>query len=175
MFSFTEKDLDAVALLNPATANNNSFDMDAAIARAHKVRSEHMYVMVSALFSGVANLYKSYNAKQIAMTQLNAMSNYELSDLGVSRSGIRQAVMGDAAVRTPISARLKKAVVAIYASFEKWQNRRVGYALLMAMDTRQLSDIGLSRSEVLAAINSNQGLANDNHVAANNNGGRRVS
>ncbi|MEH6475551.1 MAG: DUF1127 domain-containing protein [Sneathiella sp.] len=175
MFSFTEKDLDAVALLKPVTANNNKINIDAAIAAAHKARSEHMYSMIDALFTGVAKLYTSYTAKQTAIAQLNAMSNSELSDLGVSRSNIKNAVMGEVAFKTPVSTRVKKLFSGLQTSFEGWQRRRVGYALLMAMDTRQLNDIGLTRSGILAAMNSEGGLANDNQFAANNNGGRKVS
>jgi len=175
MFSFTEKDLDAVALLNPATANNNAVDVQSAIVKAHQVRSEYLHDLIGSTFTGLVARYNDYSAKQKAMVQLGAMSNLELSDLGVTRSNIRHAVMGDTPTQTPLVTYFSKAIVSVVTGLEGWRRRRSGYAQLMAMDARQLSDIGLTRGDIASAMTYGRGLANDNLVAVNGNGGRKVS
>ena len=175
MFSFTERDLDAVALLRPITANNNKIDVDAAIANAHQLRSAYFTGAFAALFGAVATRYNAYRANQNAIAALQGMSNRELSDMGVTRSNIQHAVMGDAVVRTPVSKRLVKLVVSGFTTFQKWRSQKNGYQQLMAMDTRQLSDIGLTRGDIAAAVSGKGLLANDNYTAANDETGRKVS
>jgi uncharacterized protein YjiS (DUF1127 family) len=193
MFSFNEKDLNAVAMLRPNVANNNTIDIDSAIANAHRLRSEYFRGMVGSAFSGLIAKYVRYRSNQRAIAQLNAMSNYELSDLGVSRSNIEHAVMGeDAMVRAHrlrsiyvgslIRSAVSKVVTVVSAtigsvasSYKETRLRKNGYQQLMAMDARQLSDIGLTRSQVSAAVSGRGSMANDNHAISNNNGGRKVS
>lgn len=176
MIGLNEKDIDAIALLKPATANNNKIDVQAYIDRAHYERSAYLTAAISNAFGAMkAKLAKSRaNAKAIA--QLQNMTGRELSDLGITRSEIRVAVMGDAAVKKPLSTKLAALVAPLVKSYEDWRSRREGYAQLMAMDARQLSDIGLTRGDIEAAVAGKGTLANDNVVAAaNNNDGRQAS
>ncbi len=175
MFSFTEKDLDGIAFLQPKTANNNKFDVDAAVARAHQLRSEFFTSSIKSLVSKMSAKRKERAAARRAIAQLSAMSDYELSDLGVARSNIAYAVMGEDAARTPLRGVIKSKLAALASSFKKWQHQRAGYDQLMAMDARQLSDIGLTRGDISAAVAGRGRMANDNYTAANDDGGRKVS
>jgi len=175
MFSFTEKDLDAVALITPQTANNNTINVEAAVANAHQLRSVYVRSLVGNAMSNLKNRINNYRKTQRALAQLNAMSSRELADIGITRGGIEQAVMGDTALKTGFADSVKKATVSFVKSYEGWRLRRAGYAQLMAMDARQLSDIGLNRGDVAEAMAGHITLANDNAAVANNNGGRKVS
>lgn len=175
MFSFTEKDLDAVALLRPITANNNKIDIEGAIANAHQLRSAYFTAAFKSVFGAVADRYKTYRANQNAIATLNGMSNRELADMGVTRSNIHHAVLGEVAVRTSLTKKLFKLVVSGFEGFRHWRSQKNGYEQLMAMDARQLSDIGLTRGDIAAAVSGKGLLANDNYTAANDETGRKVS
>jgi len=175
MFSFTAKDLDGIAFLQPQTANNNKFDVDAAVARAHQLRSEFFTSAIKSLVNKMSTSLKNRAEARRAVAQLSAMSDYELSDLGVSRSNIKYAVMGEVAAKTPLRGVIRNKLVAAVSAYKKWQHQRSGYQQLMSMDARQLSDIGLTRGDIHAAVAGKGVLANDNYTAANNDGGRQVS
>jgi hypothetical protein len=60
------------------------------------------------------------------------------------------------------------------SKFIEAQKARAAYVHLMAMDARQLADIGLTRGDVAAAINGNkERLANDNMTQPGNNNDHR--
>ncbi len=104
------------------------------------------------------------------------MTDRELKDLGITRGEIRQAVRGNAPAAPTLAQKLVKAFAPLFSRYNEWRNRREGYAQLMAMDARQLSDIGLTRGDIAAAVTGTATMANDNAVlAANNNDGRQVS
>lgn len=184
MISFTKADLEAIALINPVTtANSNKINVEALIAKAHQERSEYIVGMfaagfghIKAAFGKVAALYRAKRQNQLAIEQLQTMSNRELADLGVARSEIKHAVLGEDAAHVPLVKKVSQSFAALLKRYHNQQNFRSGYAQLMAMDSRQLSDIGLTRGDIAAAVAGNALQANDNVVApANNNGGRRVS
>lgn len=175
MISFNEKDLDAVAMIAPATANTNVVDVQTMIAKAHTVRSEYVHELVGDLVSSIKTGLKQASAKRKAKEQLYAMSNRELADIGITRGDIEFAVNGGVAPKTMLHKRIEAAFVAPFKALENWRSRREGYAQLMAMDARQLSDIGLTRSDVAKAIAGQMSLANDNVATANSNEGRQAS
>ena len=175
MFSFTEKDLDGIAFLQPKTANSNQFDVDAAVARAHELRSEFFTNSIKSLVSKMSAKRKERAATRRAIAQLHSMSNRELADLGVSRSNIAYAVMGEAAAHTPLRGVIRNKLAALASGYKQWQQKRTGFDQLMSMDARQLSDIGLTRGDISAAVSGKGVLANDNYTAANDDGGRQVS
>lgn len=176
MIGLNDKDIDAIAMLKPATANNNKIDVQAYIDRAHYERSAYLTAAISKAVGTVKAKIAKSRANAKAMAQLQNMTSRELSDLGIARSEIRIAVMGDAAFRKPFFTQLATLVAPLVKSYEDWRSRREGYAQLMAMDARQLSDIGLTRGDIEAAVAGKGTLANDNAVpAANNNDGRQAS
>lgn len=173
--SYNKKDIEALAMLRPVESNNNHINVDRHVYEAHVLRSEYISGQFAGLFSSIANKYKTYMRNQNAKQSLYAMTDRELHDLGISRSEIEMAVEGktaeDAKQQGSFLTRLFKSVAAKIAAAQK---ARAGYAQLMAMDARQLADIGLTRGDIEAAVND--GLpkkANDNLSAANNNSGQR--
>ncbi|WP_025898455.1 DUF1127 domain-containing protein [Sneathiella glossodoripedis] len=178
MISFTEKDLDDLAMFAPAVskagtpkliANNNGINMDRIIADAHRARSEQAHRMVADIVSSLKARIAEYRKTQTAIAQLQAMSDRELSDLRVTRSNIVHAVKGDKAAKT---SKIKPVLAWIGRMGEKvaeWRMRREGYHQLMAMDARQLSDIGLTRGDIANVMSGKSALANDNVRAANTN------
>lgn len=179
MFSFTEKDLDAVAMvapeIAPKIANNNAVNMDMLIAEAHRARSEFAHELAVNLVSKVTTRYSKYRQAQNAIAQLHGMSDLELSDIGVSRSGIDRAVKGESAVKAAKFAGVKTAMGHAVAKLGQWRLHRQGYQQLMAMDARQLSDIGLTRGEIEGVMSGRSSLANDNVRVANTSKGKKVS
>ena len=177
MISFTKKELESIAMLNPVVVTTNNVPMDELIARAHRERSAFITGLIIAGLSKVAIAYRTRRQNAIALAQLQGMTNRELSDIGIARCDIEHAVLGDTASKATIGTMLKTVLVPIGAKIAAWRHNREGYAQLMAMDARQLSDIGLTRGDIMAAIDGKGiALANDNAVgAANNNSGRRAS
>ena len=178
--SFTKKELEAIAMLQPVKANTNQVDMDAMIARAHQLRSEYVHdaarAAFKAVFGGLAAAYRTRRDYNKAVNALEAMTDRELKDLGITRGDIRQAVRGNVPAAPTFAQKLVKAFAPLFSRYNEWRSRREGYAQLMAMDSRQLSDIGLTRGDVAAAVAGKAAMANDNVVpAANNNDGRRAS
>ena len=176
MISFTKKELESIALLNPVTVNNNSIPMDILIAKAHRERSAFISGLIVKGFSKVATAYKTRRQNAIAMAQLHSMSNRELSDIGIARCDIHHAVLGETDNGKTPKVGLKALAALLVVKYEAWRQKRQGYAQLMAMDSRQLSDIGLTRGDIMAAVEGKGAvLANDNIVAANTNSGRWAS
>ena len=176
MMSFTKADLEAIALLKPVTANNNTLNMDALIAKAHYERSVFLRNMIAGAFAKMAAGYKAYRADQKAILQLLALTDHELADMGIVRGGIKQAVLGEKAVKASFVQKLVQAIKSLPGKYQNRLKTQAGYQQLMAMDARQLSDIGLTRGDIAAAVTGKAALANDNAShAANNNGGRQVS
>ncbi len=173
--SYNKKDIEALAMLRPVESNNNLIDVDRHVYEAHVLRSEYISGQISSLFASIANKFRSYRRNQLAKQSLYAMTDRELADLGISRAEIEQAVEGKslsaAGGQDSILAKLFKAVGTKIAAAQK---ARAGYAQLMAMDARQLADIGLTRGDIEAAVNDGLSKkANDNLSAANNNGEQR--
>lgn len=177
MISFTKKELESIAMLNPVIVTPNNVPMDVLIARAHRERSAFITSLIVAGVSKVAVAYRTRRQNAIALAQLQGMTNRELSDIGIARCDIEHAVLGDTASKATLGTTLKAAIAPIGVKIAAWRHKRDGYAQLMAMDARQLSDIGLTRGDIMAAIEGKGiALANDNAVsAANNNSGRRAS
>ena len=177
MISFTNKDLEALALLRPGTANSNHIDYQAYIEKAHRDRSAYVSGLVAGAYRKVANAYTASRQNARAVSRLQAMSNRELADLGITRGEIKRSVLGYDVVKTSFASKIAAFVAPLAAKYKNWQQLRSGYAQLMAMDSRQLSDLGLTRGEIAAAVAGKTGiLANDNILgAANSNDGRQVS
>ncbi len=177
--SFTKRELEAIALLQPVTAsaNVNTVDMDALIAKAHQLRSAYVRSLMSAAAAKIAAAYKTRRDYSKAVSTLHAMSNRELADIGLSRSEIETAVRGHMPAKVTLAQKIAGKLAPLAKRYADWRSRRQGYAQLMAMDLRQLSDIGLTRGEIEAAVAGKGSLANDNvALAANNNAsGRQVS
>jgi len=175
MISFTEKDLDALALMAPATANNNTIDIDKLVARAHIARSNHLRDMFADAVQSISDRIEKYRASQRALAQLQGMSGRELSDIGITRGEISFAIKGDASEKTSFFDGLKDGVVRVSNKIAEARLRREGYHQLEAMDYRELHDLGLTRGDIDNVMAAKAGRANDNVHVANNNKGRQVS
>ncbi len=175
MISFTEKDLDALALMAPATANNNTIEIDRLVARAHVARSEYLRDMIAGAGKGIANRVQKYRDSQRVLAQLQGMTNRELSDIGITRGEISFVMNGDVAEKPSFFAALKDGLVRLSAKIAEARLRREGYYQLAAMDYRELSDLGLTRGDIHNVMAGKATRANDNVHVANNNKGRQVS
>jgi uncharacterized protein YjiS (DUF1127 family) len=49
---------------------------------------------------------------------------------------------------TPVQPRKSRGIVALIAAFKTWREKRTDMALLSTMTDRELSDIGLTRSDL---------------------------
>ena len=175
MISFTEKDIDAIALMAPATANNNAIEIDALVAQAHIARSEHLRDMFAGVAHNISNRIQKYRDSQRALAQLQGMTSRELSDIGITRGEISFALQGDVAEKASFFAGLKEGIIELSTKIAEARLRREGYHQLEAMDYRELSDIGLTRGDISNVMAGKAGRANDNVHVANNNKSRQVS
>jgi uncharacterized protein YjiS (DUF1127 family) len=171
MMNYNQKELEALAMIQPVQVNKENFDVDALIYRGHVLRSEYISNGVVSLFKKVTGKFAKRLQIAAAKRSLHAMSNRELNDLGITRSEIDYAVEGKMDAKfapsfwTTVKAKLAHA-----------QKARAGYAQLMAMDTRQLADIGLVKGDIEAAVHGNTAfLANDNLAHASNNNEHRLA
>ncbi|MBL4908003.1 MAG: DUF1127 domain-containing protein, partial [Sneathiella sp.] len=147
MISFTKTDLEAIAMLRPVTANTNKIDIDEFIIKAHYERSVYVRALFVNGFKKVTAVYRARRQNASAIRQLKTMSNRELSDMGVARCDIERAVLGEIAFHPSILKRSFDAITRLVGKYRNWQDNRTGYAQLIAMDARQLSDIGLTRGD----------------------------
>lgn len=171
MMNYNQKELEALAMIQPVQVKKQDVDVDALIYRGHVLRSEYMSKSIASLYNKVTGKFAKLGQIAAAKRSLHAMSDRELNDLGITRSEIDYAVEGklDAKVApsfwTVVKAKLVHA-----------QKARAGYAQLMAMDTRQLADIGLVKGDIEAAVHGSTAfLANDNLAHASNNNESRYA
>ncbi|WP_373087589.1 DUF1127 domain-containing protein [Sneathiella sp.] len=165
MMSYNKTDIEALALIEPVKSdNNNVVDTNAYIRRAHVMRSNYIKELLVSAYANTVGRYRKHRELKMARMSLYAMSDRELQDIGIARSEIDNAVEGyTSEIRTPLWKTLAR-------KWEQARKFRAGFAELVAMDARQLADIGLTRGDVEAAIAGKRNrLANDNQTAANNN------
>lgn len=171
MLSYDKKAIEALALVEPIkSTNNNHIDTEALVRRAHKLRSEFVMNTLKSAFEATVGRYEKHRNIQTAKAALYSMSDRELQDIGINRSEIDFAVTGKSASAPKVSLWKNLA-----REWVKAQKTRAGYAHLIAMDARQLADIGLTRGDIEAAVNGKlYAQANDNRTVANNNGQRKA-
>lgn len=171
MISYGKKEMEALALIEPVNINRVNIDTEAYIRKAHKLRSEFLTDLLSSFYQATVVKYRKSREIQAAKNALYTMSDHELSDIGVFRSEIEQAVAGTKKMETTVKEGFLASLVSKYVEAQK---ARTAYVHLMAMNSRELADIGLTRGEIAAAVNSNSiGRANDNQAQASNTNNHR--
>ena len=160
MISYGKKEMEALALIEPINANNIAIDTEKYVRKAHELRSEFLADTLQKMYRGTVGKYRQHRKLEAAKNALYAMSDRELNDIGIIRSEIDQAVEGkremEATKKTGFWQNLMN-------KFVEAQKARAAYVHLMAMDSRQLADIGLTRGEIEVAVNGNKkDRANDN-------------
>ena len=166
MKSFGEKKLEALALIEPQK-NDTSFARAGALA-ARACESDiglSTKKPVKWLRAG-ADAYRRHRERSAAKFKLYAMSDWELRDIGLTRSQIDHAVEGTMEKREPkIPGFFKSAI----KKFLKARKARETYVQLTMMDNRQLTDIGLTRGDLQAfQIGIIGDFANSNQVRSIN-------
>lgn len=170
MKKYGTEELGKLATTTPV--NNNIADMDIVtlIKKAQASRNYHMNKWISDVIKG----FKAKRDLKAAKEALHGMSDRELRDIGLTRGEIDQAVEGNVAAAP---AKTEGFWARIARRFIEAQQARAAYIQLSAMNARELADIGLTRSEIEAAVTGKLQLrANDNLVeAAHLNGHRKAS
>ncbi len=98
---------------------------------------------------GLARLGRRWHARRAAYAQLMAMDQRQLDDIGLTRSRIHDAVYGRQVANGEALAR---GLMALGRRLAEWRRRQVARHELLGLDDRMLSDIGLHRSDIEAAI-----------------------
>lgn len=101
---------------------------------------------------GVVNALKDWNQRRISYRELTRMNDHLLADIGLKRHDI-QAVAGGGSISlgvlfAPLAELARNAAEIITG----WNRRRIAYRHLSEMDDHMLTDIGLRRHEIEAAI-----------------------
>jgi uncharacterized protein YjiS (DUF1127 family) len=160
MISYGKQEIEALALIEPVNTNKIRIDADAYIRRAHELRSQYFTEKLSNLYQATVGKYLRNREIQLAKNALYNMSERELKDIGITRNEIDRAVEG----RKEMEASQKKGFWTTLATrFMEAQTSRAAYVHLMSMNSRELADIGLTRSEIEAAVKGHRNYrANDN-------------
>lgn len=173
--SYNKKDIEALAMIRPVETKSNHIEVDRYVHQAHVMRSQFVSDQITALIKLTIGKYRKHRRNEAAKQSLYAMTERELKDLGITRAEIDYVVEGRTAMKNAektsyISSLLKS----LAEKFAEAQKARAGYAQLMAMDSRQLADIGLTRGDIESAVaKGHPRTANDNRSVANNNDDHR--
>ncbi|MEX0583586.1 MAG: DUF1127 domain-containing protein [Sneathiella sp.] len=171
MISYGKKEMEALASIEPINTNSVVVDTEKFIRKAHELRSEFMTDALWAFYQSTVGKYKHYRELEAAKTNLYAMSDRELKDIGITRSEIDRVVEGKREMKMTQKAGFWQSLL---NRFVEAQKTRAAYVHLLAMDSRQLADIGLTRGEIEVAVNGNRkGRANDNLAQPSNTNGHR--
>lgn len=159
-----------LAASKPVNTNFADMDVVALIKKAQASRNEHMSSWISNAIEG----FKEKREASAAKATLYSMTDRELRDIGLTRGEIDQAVDGTLSVAAEPRVGFWKT---LGIRFIEAQKARAAYIQLSAMNARELADIGLTRTEIEAAVTGKLQLrANDNLVeAAHLNGHRKAS
>lgn len=88
------------ALLMPLASRNDKADEIARlIAEARRARDEAIAARISGFFRGLRNALTTLRARRETIEQLRSLSDRELADIGISRSGIVAAA--EASIPSP--------------------------------------------------------------------------
>lgn len=171
MMNYNQKELEALAMIQPVQVKKENIDIDALVYNAHVLRSQYVSESIASFYKRTLGRLAKRQHNAAAKRSLHAMTDWELNDLGITRSEIDYAVEGKKAMESASKAtfwgRMKDKLA-------NAQRARAGYAQLMAMDTRQLADIGLVKGDIEAAVNGNVDLlANDNISKTSSNNEHR--
>ena len=169
MIGYTNKDIDAVAMLRPVPtirADRQHEEIQRLVAKAHVERSIFIGGLIRKVFDGETGYIKvvagyllrfmqkmaaEYTASRDALKaadKLFAMTPRQLEDLGLSYRDIDAAVYGRGKKRSTLIAGLGAWIKDLPGRFAQWQKDRAGNAELMALDDRALADIGICRGEI---------------------------
>lgn len=172
MRNFGQEDLAPIATTKPVNNNDVRFDVLAVLKEAQASRNYHMHKWIADKIEAI-KAKRKINAAKEALYQ---MTDRELRDIGLTRGEIDRAVEGrlnEVASTAPREGIMKRLV----RRFIEAQKARAAYIQLSAMSARELADIGLTRSDIEAAVTGRlQVRANDNLIeAAHLNGHRKAS
>ena len=168
MMSYGKQEIEALAMIEPVNTNTGYINAEAYIRKARVLRSECMTKTMRNLYQATVGKYLRHRELEVAKEALYKMSDRELQDIGINRGDIDRAVKGNIEMDTP----KKKGFWATLATkFIEAQTSRAAYVHLMAMNSRELADIGLTRSEIESAVRGSR--TNDNLVQASNTNDHR--
>ncbi len=160
MISYGKQEIEALAMIEPVNTNNTHIDTERYVRKAHELRSEFIAEKLSALYQVTVGKYLRNRELAAAKTALYGMSDRELSDIGITRSEIDRAVEGKGEMET---TKKKGFWASLVTKFMEAQTSRAAYVHLMAMNSRELADIGLTRGEIEIAVRGDRAYrANDN-------------
>ncbi len=123
-----------------------------ALVRARAWRARAMrqgFGQLVAGLKGLIRLGRRWHARRAAYAQLMAMDQRQLDDIGLTRSSIHDAVYGRQVANGEALAR---GLMALGRRLAEWRRRQLARQELLGLDDRMLSDIGLSRGDIEAAI-----------------------
>lgn len=168
MISYGKKEIETLALIEPVNNNSNYIDIETYINKAHNLRAKFMVEVFSNLYQATIGKIMQNRELAAAKNALYGMSDRELKDIGINRNEIDRAVEGRVATETTGN---KGFLSNLVTKFVEAQTSRAAYVHLMAMNSRELADIGLTRSEIEAAVSGNR--TNDNLARPSNTNDHR--
>jgi uncharacterized protein YjiS (DUF1127 family) len=149
MMSFGKKEIEKLALIEPAINGNG------VVGVKHEAsESINRFSVLNLIkwFRAGFKTYLRYRERERSRTKLYSMSDCELHDIGLTRSQIDCAINGKANRRTPGKWLFVKYLI---QRISEKRRSRESYAQLMEMNSRQLTDIGLTHSDIQIAFTGN--------------------
>jgi len=150
------------ALVAPA-ALPQDLDIDDLVLQARRARARYLGDLIARGWRNLRKRWRRAVERRNAYAALVEMSDYELSDIGLSRSDIKVAVYGPP---RPKFQALRKLAAELKRRYGEWRRRRQAYLDLEQLDDHILRDIGITRQSLGAASLS---APSDRAVALNVN------
>jgi len=174
MMSFGEKELEALALIEPATTDHDLGGGGNTVRRTHESKVRSNFKKLARLCQPIANAYRRHRDLKASEKCLYAMSDRELRDIGAVRTEVDNAIVKARQLR---KVKISKFLKAALKEFLNSRKTKTAYVHLMSMESRQLDDIGLTRGDINAALlGTKYKFANANLVPeSNDNDQRRAS
>ncbi|MDF2367518.1 DUF1127 domain-containing protein [Sneathiella sp.] len=160
MISYGKQEIEALAMIEPVNTNTTYIDTETYVKKAHELRSLFIAEKLSNLYQATVGKYLKNRELAAAKTALYGMSDRELQDIGITRGDIDRAVEGKSEMET---TKKKGFWASLATRFMEAQTSRAAYVHLMAMNSRELADIGLTRGDIETAVRGDRVYrANDN-------------
>jgi len=143
------------------------YDVNEVMNDAKAMRARYIYAWTRQAWQSLAAKWRQRRAYRRAFTELQGFSDYELHDIGLSRSDLRSAVYGKSLPwGERLATALSNAMARLFGAIADWRRHRQTVVELNSLDDHVLRDIGVNRGDITNVV---YGHAGARDVVANAN------
>jgi uncharacterized protein YjiS (DUF1127 family) len=138
--------------------NPLDYDINDVMNDAKAMRARYIYAWTGQTWRALAEAWRARRAYRRAVSELSGFSDYELQDIGLSRSDIKSAVYGG---KLTLGDRLSLAVAhgfdRVFGALAEWRRHRHTVVELNSLDDHVLRDIGVNRGDITNVVYGHDG------------------